>query len=205
MSNHLDRFTLPPPYDFAVTAAAAHYYTTLGVYRAGRFRRALRAGDGLALVELANAGTPDAPAVDAFVLARQGDVDDASLHTRIRAMLNPHLDLGTFYAQARADARLWPVVAPLSGLGLLATETMFEAIAVTIIEQQIALSAAQRAERWLVVWADEGIDYQGERYRAFPSAGRLAAATVEDLTPLKITFRRMNVLIEMAQMETEHS
>jgi len=205
MSNQLDRFYLSPPYDFAVTAAAAHYYTTLGVYRAGRFRRVLRAGDGLALVEMTPAGTPDAPAVDAFVLARQGDVDLSSLHARVRDMLNPHLDLGPFYTQARADARLWPVVTPLYGLGLLATETVFEAIAVTIIEQQIALSAAQRAERWLVAWADDGLDYEGERYRAFPSASRLAAATVEDLTPLKITFRRMNVLIQMAQMETERS
>ena len=205
MPTHLDRYTLLPPYDFGVTAAAAHYYTTLGVWRAGRFRRALRAGDGLALVELADAGTPDAPAVDAFVLARQGDVDLGQLHARVATLLNTQLDLGPFYAQAQADAQMWPVVAPLRGLGLLATETLFEAIAVTLIEQQIALSAAQRAERWLMAWADDGLDYEGERYRVFPTAARLAAVTVDDLLPLKITFRRMSVLIQMAQLEVDHS
>jgi DNA-3-methyladenine glycosylase II len=205
MPAYLDRVVLPPPYDFATTAAAAHYYTTLGVYRDGRFRRALHAGDGLALVEFASAGSPEAPAVDIVLLAQQGNADLTDLRARAAALLNPHLELQPFYALAQSDARLWPVVTALHGLGLLATETLFEAIAVTLIEQQIALSAAQRAERWLVAWADEGIDYQGERYRAFPRAERLAAASVEELTPLKITFRRMSTLIQLAQMEVEDS
>jgi DNA-3-methyladenine glycosylase II len=69
---------------------------------------------------------------------------------------------------------------------------------VTIIEQQIALAAAQRGERWLVGWAGDCIEYKGEHFYTFPRRERLAAATVDDLTPLKITFIRMARLIDLA-------
>ena len=69
-----------------------------------------------------------------------------------------------------------------------------------MIEQQIALKMAQTAERWLLDWGGESLIYEGETYYAFPRPERIAAASVEDLTPLKITFGRMQRLIDLAQM-----
>src|SRR5690606_18747219 len=63
---------------------------------------------------------------------------------------------------------------------------------------QIALKQAQKAERWLMAWVGDGIVYEGETYYTFPAAERIAQATVADLTPLKITFGRMQRLIDIA-------
>lgn len=205
MPTSLGHILLPPPYDFAHTAGLAHYGSPLGVWSEGRYRRAFRSGDGIALVELRDASTAGQPAVDAVVLAADDAVDVDALRLKVATMLNPTLPLEPFYAAAREDARLWAVVEPLVGAGVLTTETVFEGLAMTVIEQQISLSAAQRGERWLIEWGGAGIDYDGVRYGVFPSAAQLAAATVEELTPLKITFRRMGVLIRLAQLETEHS
>lgn len=200
-----ERFALRAPYRFELTAAVAHYSSLLGHWHAGGFRRAFRAGDGLALVELRDTGTADAPAVEAVVLAAVGNVEPAALREKVSAMLNVNLDLAAFTAFARQDAKLWPVVAPIEGLGLFATESVFEALVLTIIEQQISLTAAQRAERWLIGWGGEGVAYDGTWYPVFPSAEKIAAATVEDLTPTKITFRRMQLIIDMARLDMADS
>lgn len=68
----------------------------------------------------------------------------------------------------------------------------------TIIEQQISWTTAQRAQRWLVEWADNRLAYEGRSYYAFPMPEQIAAATVEVLTPLKITFKRMALMIDVA-------
>lgn len=195
----------PPPYDFALTARASRYYNTLGVFESGAYWRALRAGDGLALVKLVSHGTPDRPALDVYLVATRGAVDLQTLRVHVRRILNLHLDLSGFYAIARDDARLWRVVEPLSGLHIFQAETLFEALAITVLEQQISLAAAQKGERWLIGWAGEQIVHNGQTHHVFPAAARLAQATVDDLTPLKVTFRRMRVLMEIARLESENS
>ena len=80
-------------------------------------------------------------------------------------------------------------------------DSMFEALVLTVIEQQIALKTAHRAERWLVEWAGNAITHEGETYYAFPTPEQIAAAEIADLIPLKITFRRMRLLIDVARAE----
>jgi DNA-3-methyladenine glycosylase II len=75
---------------------------------------------------------------------------------------------------------------------------VFEALMTTIIEQQIAWVAAQKAVHWLAAWAGAGIRHDGQTFYAFPTPDQIAAATVETLTPLKITFRRMRLMIDIA-------
>jgi DNA-3-methyladenine glycosylase II len=58
---------------------------------------------------------------------------------------------------------------------------------------------AQAAERWLLAWGGETVEYEGATYYAFPRPERIAAATLDDLTPLKITFGRMQRLIDLAR------
>ncbi len=197
---HLATFHPLPLYDFEKTIAASRFYTTLGTWRDGVYWRALRAGHGLALVAMQNRGTPDAPAVETFVAASEGDVDTNALWETVGRMLNLTVDMRPFYALAQTDPALWQLVEPLVGLHILQTETMFEALVITTIEQQIALAAAQRGERWLVDRFGTRITFAGETFHTFPSPVRLAQTTVDELTPLKITFRRMRVLIDVAAL-----
>lgn len=203
MRDALELLLMPkPPYDFALTARAARYYSVLGraLEQDGSvvYRRALRCGAAIALVELRGMGTIDQPCVAARLLASSGTVDTAALTRQLEGMLNLSSDRMPFYAAA-ADPALRATIDRMYGLSAFQAESLFEALAITMIEQQIALRMAQQAERWLVEQLGEALHYQGETYAVFPTPERIAALTVDDLRPLKITFQRMARLIALAQ------
>lgn len=188
-----------PPYDFERTIRAGQFLFVMGRVKDGAYRRVVRTGDTLALVEIASLGTVAEPQLEARLLAANGAVDEAALWAKVRRILNVNADLKPFYATAHDDPVLAQTVEMLYGLHSLQADSLFEAVALTMIEQQIALKMAQAAERWLLAWGSESIEYGGETYYAFPRPERIAAATVDDLTPLKITFGRMQRLIDLAR------
>jgi DNA-3-methyladenine glycosylase II len=194
------RFYPLPPYDFALTLEAGRGLFIMGEIRDGAYRRAFRVGEALALVEVRSVGTISEPALNARLLAARGAVDEAALWAKTRRILNVGADLAPFYALAETDPVLRQTVSLLYGLHSLQADSLFEAVALTMIEQQIALKMAQTAERWLLVWGGDSIEYGGEAYYAFPRPERIAAASVDDLTPLKITFARMQRLIDLANV-----
>lgn len=190
-----------PPYNFdlLLNVLSRFAHPTLDVVRDGAYWRALRAGEGLALVKVISRGTVDIPLLDVYLAEQSGLVDEVKLIERLAHVLHIDARRSEFVAMARRDETLWHVVEPLVGLPEWRTETMFTALAQTIIEQQIAWTTAQKAQRWLVEWAGECIDHEGQTFYTFPTPERLATATVDDLKPLKITFKRMALLIDLAQ------
>lgn len=189
-----------PPYHFGllldVLSRFAH--PSVEVTHTGAYWRALPAGDGAALVRVVGRGTPDQPALDLHLMARTGEPDREQIVNSLRHILHIDAAREPFHQLARADERLWGVVEPLLGVPEWRSATAFEALVKTVIEQQIAWVTALRAQKWLVEWAGERIDYDGAAYYTFPTPERLAATTVDDLKPLKITFKRMALLIDLA-------
>lgn len=194
------QFQPTPPYDFARTIEASRHLYVMGRVVDGAFRRVLRIGAALALVEIAGSGTVAEAQLEARLLAANGDVDETALWAKVRRVANADTDLNPFYESAQSDPVLAHTIAMLYGLRSLQADSLFEALALTMIEQQIALRMAQNAERWLLAWGGDSIEYQGEIYYAFPRPERIAAAEVSELTPLKITFARMQRLIDVAAM-----
>lgn len=143
----------------------------------------------------------DAPSLDVEVLTATAPLEPAALESKIRRIFNIGVDLRPFYALAQTDPVLSETVQKLYGLHSLQSDSLFEALVMTMIEQQIALKMAQTAERWLIAQAGDPVIYAGETYYAFPSASRIASMTVDELMPLKITFKRMQRLIDLAQAE----
>ena len=192
-----------PPYDFRKTLNAVNYHTVLDVVRDGEYWRAVRIDERLALVRVTGHGTVEQPALRVYLVAAEAQPTPQALLQKVGHLLGITADQRPFYALARSDAALWNIVAPLYGLRHVRAETLFEALMTTIVEQQISLRQAQKGERWLVQWAGSGLDYNGETFYTFPRPAQLAAVTLETLTPLKITFRRMQVMMDIARQETE--
>lgn len=191
-----------PPYSFAKTLQAARFHTVLDVIREGEYWRALRAGSETALVRVATMEADADSRLDVFLIQATGPIDNAALLEKVSRMLGVTADIGPFYAVARADPMLWGVVEPLVGLRHVRAENLFEALITTIIEQQIALALAQRGERWLVQKFGNAIEYDQMSFYLFPGAEQFASLTVDDLAPLKITRRRMAVVLEVARLQT---
>jgi DNA-3-methyladenine glycosylase II len=93
------------------------------------------------------------------------------------------------------------IIQPLIGIREMRSASAFEALATTIVEQQISLRAAHKAVRWLAEWAGDHLIDGDDTFYAFPTPQQIAAATVDDLRPTKITFKRMALLIDVAQRE----
>lgn len=188
-----------PPYDFTLTAGASPYYTMLHKLHDGALWRLLRQGATRLIVRVSSVGSSVTPLLEAQVVKQDGEVDAARLETQLQHWLALDADLAPFYAAAAADPILADTVRRLHGLHILRTGSVFEALVVTMIEQQIALRAAQKAERWLVETYGDVVEHEGVRYRDFPTPARLATLTTDDLIPLKITFIRMNRILSIAR------
>jgi 3-methyladenine DNA glycosylase/8-oxoguanine DNA glycosylase len=197
-------FAFHPPFDFALTARAARFLSAYDVRTPeGCLRRLLRLEDGLALVEAFDIGTEDQPRVGVRVLKTTRQLDPRQLEAAARQWLNPERDPAPFYDLARGDSALWSIVAPIIGLRSLRAGGLFESLGLTIIEQQIALMSAQAAERWLAQTYGGCMDYDGVRYLAFPEPCQIADLDHAALTPMRITFRRMNVLLAVARRDLD--
>ncbi|MBI5668121.1 MAG: DNA-3-methyladenine glycosylase 2 family protein [Chloroflexi bacterium] len=198
----LTTLTPPPPYRFDLLLRLLERYAhpTLDIVHRGAYWRALNVNGAVALLRVTARGAVTAPALDVYVMAHDGEPQLPALRDRLAALL-PLDSAVAFYEFARQDARLWQVIEPVVGLPEVRSATVFEALAQTIIEQQISWTTAQRAQRWLVEWAGNRIVHNGLTFYTFPTAPQLAAASVDDLTPLKITFKRINLLIEIARQQ----
>ena len=108
-------------------------------------------------------------------------------------------DLTAFYDFAAADQMLWSVVGPLRGLPIFCTETIFEALITLIIEQHITWKNALRYQRTLMQNFDRGASVGGATVYRFPSPRQLAGVAQADLKPLKITNRRIDMIIGIAK------
>lgn len=190
---YLTTFSPVPPYNFDLTLslAARFTYPTLDIAgKDGAYWRAIRSGEGIGLFRV----TPD---LNVYLMAGKVDVDDALVS--LSRILGINEDLRPFYAYAQSDPQLWAIVEPLQGIRILKAESIYEGLICLIIEQHISWVSAQRSTRALLEWADQRIDYEGQAFYTFPTPQQLAAATMDDLKPLKLTTKRTAALIEISQ------
>ena len=120
----------------------------------------------------------------------------ASLHC-----LGLERDLSDFYDFARREKLLWRVVEPLRGAPLFCAETVFEALISLIIEQHITWKNALRHQRTLMRLFDAGVSVGSAKVYRFPSARELAQASPGELKALKITNRRIDMILAIARAE----
>ncbi len=203
----LTTFYPTEPYNFALllNILSRFAHPSVEIVRDGAYWRALSTAEGTALLKVKAHGTSNAPALAVHMVAQTGVIDRERVIQSLRHILHIEAARHDFIRIAQQDERLWEVVKSLVGMPEWRTATAFEALAKTIIEQQIAWVAALRAQKWLTEWAGERIDHNGSSFYAFPTRERIAAASIDDLKPLKITFKRMALLIDVAGQVTSGS
>lgn len=136
---------------------------------------------------------------DELVMQTAVSEADPATTTISQHILGLNQDLSAFYAYAEADPILWQVIEPLVGLPIFRTETVFEALITLIIEQHISWKNALRSQHTLMEIFDTGHAYGDLIVYDFPTPTQLSQATVEQLKPLKITNRRMAMMIQIAE------
>ena len=191
-----------PPYDFALTAAYHTYFqerSGADVFEDGVYRRLLEFDGRPALVSVRSTGNITAPELS-LELAGEGltDAQQQQAAAQVAWMLGVGQELAPFYEMAAADPPLAGLVREFPGLHLPRTATLFEALALAILGQQIAASVARTLRRRLIETYGTAAQFSGETYYAFPRPQTIAAAPIEELRALKLSARKAEYLQNLA-------
>ena len=199
------RYVLYPvaPYDFDLTAGYATYFR--GQYGTesfedGEYRRALHIGDRVGLVTVRSTGTVDEPQLALDISGLDGDAAAMDEARRKAAwILAVDDDIRPFYALAADDELLAPFVREFRGLRPARTPSVFEALVLAILGQQISSSVARMLRAGIIEAYGAPVDAEGIQYHAFPRPESLAGVDVAALRKLKLSERKAQYIIGIAQ------
>ncbi|MCQ6267682.1 DNA-3-methyladenine glycosylase [Fictibacillus sp. WQ 8-8] len=109
-------------------------------------------------------------------------------------------DLTPFYQMAEEDRILRKVVPGREGLRIIGVPDLFEALAWSIMGQQVSLHVAYLLKRRLVEHFGENMAFNGKDYWMFPEPDKVANLTKENLLSLKFTNRKAEYLLDAAEL-----
>jgi 3-methyladenine DNA glycosylase/8-oxoguanine DNA glycosylase len=177
---------VPGPFDFALTTER---FRAFGVDRANLWHEG-----GLHRVvggrELRIEATDGGVAVEPL---------DPETEPVVRALLGLVFDLDGFYAWAADDELLATVVPRLAGFRPPLTPEPIEMLVGAIAAQQVSLFAALAVRNRLV----ERFGVRAGQAWAFPTRGRLAAATEAELVALGFSRRKAEYVVGLARSELD--
>jgi DNA-3-methyladenine glycosylase II len=182
------------PFDFDLTAGYHTYFQSrygTDTMEDGVYRRLLDMGDKLVLASVTSSGTVDAPEL---ALELQGpdlsDADVAAARDRVTWLLGVDQDLAPFYELGRADKAMAGLVDLFYGLHLPHTASVFEALILAVLGQQISTSVARIIRTLLIETFGPSAEFDGETYYAFPRPESIWASSPAELHTMKLTQRK---------------
>ncbi|MFJ5762195.1 DNA-3-methyladenine glycosylase 2 [Neobacillus sp. NPDC093182] len=121
----------------------------------------------------------------------------------VREWFDLDRDLSPFYAMAKKDLLLDEAVDSFYGLRIIGIPDLFEALCWGILGQQINLSFAYTLKRRLVEKFGRSAMHDGVTYWVFPSPEDIAGLPVDELEGLRMTKKKSEYLIGVAQLMVE--
>jgi DNA-3-methyladenine glycosylase II len=201
-----------PPFDFGLTAMIfSNGDEQIRRYEAGKYWQVVRVGDKLVLITVSPGGSVEKPclSVEAKSDMPISSADKESILKTVGSLFNLEVQLERFYEDVKNDAVMFALAQKLRGLRSPSTASVFEALADSIIEQQISLDVAHGLERRVVKAFGDVLKADGRVYYAFPRPESLAAASVERLRECGLSLRKAeyiqnaSVLVEKRDLNLE--
>jgi DNA-3-methyladenine glycosylase II len=191
------------PFDFAATARFLRFTEAEAVdtFTDGRYRRALHLDERLHLINVESRGSLARPELR-VTLERGGKATAAELRwaeRSVRRIFSTDHDLKKFRAQVAGDPLMGKLEAAHRGLHIARWPTLFEALTVSILSQQISTLVAMTLKRRLVERFGERLTVKGETFFAFPRAQIMTNASVEELRALGLSGSKVVSIIELAR------
>ena len=112
-------------------------------------------------------------------------------------------DLKPFYAMARKDKLLKPLVRNHFGYRIIGQPDLFESLVWAVLGQQINLGFAYTLKQRFVEKFGERITLKESPHYLFPSPSRVAALTDDDLLPLQFSRQKSRYTVGIAQAFAE--
>jgi DNA-3-methyladenine glycosylase II len=189
----------PQPFDFNLTVGHQTYYrgrAGADLFADGTYYRALRHDDRVVVA----AAAPDSDDKLTIRLPLGGSPDDLWFAAEMMAcLLGLDIDLTGFYRLLASDEVLFGAVNTLQGLRPTRSESVFEALVMAIVAQQISSALARIIRDGLVSAFGEPVTVDGHELQAFPAAETLLSAKTGALRAHKLSARKAEYIQDMAQ------
>jgi DNA-3-methyladenine glycosylase II len=195
------------PFDFAATALFLRFTEREAVdtFRDGSYRRALHLGEGLHLLKVESRGTLSRPLLSLTLddENKRSGAEAKIAERLVRLIFSADHDLKKFRAQVAGDPLMSKLEAAHRGLHMARWPSLFEALVISILSQQISTVVAMTLKRRLVEKFGERLEAEGETFFAFPRSEALAHARVDELRALGLSGSKSVSIIEMARRAFE--
>ncbi len=192
------------PFDFPLTAANQPYFRQDGNFDPGAYQRLLNLGDKLILATVHSEGSVKSPRL---VLELEGDslapTEVKTVCRQLEWLLGTAQDLAPFYRSAEADPVMARLAQTFYGMHQPQAISVFEALALAILGQQLAANVARVIRALLIETYGPSRTFAGQFHYAFPLPESIAAATVPDLRRLKLSQRKAEYLQGIARAELD--
>jgi len=182
------------PFDFELTAGYLTYFQ--GRYATdslvgGVYRRLLDLDGQLVLASVSSLGSLEKPELSVELQGEGLTSDNVEVATdKVAWILGVGQELEPFYASAQGDPAMAAITQRFHGLHMPHTASVFEALVLAILGQQIATNVARIIRTLLIETYGPRQTIDGETHYAFPRPETLAALRVEDLRGMKLSQRK---------------
>ena len=157
----------------------------------GVYRRLIDLDDKLVLASVRSIGTLEAPELALELQGPELSPDDVESATdRVSWLLGVDQGLAPFYELGRADQAMAGLVEQFYGLHLPHTASVFEALVLAVLGQQISTSVARIIRTLLIETFGPSAEFDGETYYAFPRPASIWASSPAELHTMKLTQRK---------------
>lgn len=183
-----------PPFDFELTAGYHTYFQSrygTDTMEDGVYRRLLDLGDKLVLASVRSSGTTDEPQLALELQGQDLTPEDVEKSTeRVSWLLGVDQDLAPFYELGRVDGSMAVLIEQFHGLHLPHTATVFEALVLAVLGQQISTSVARIIRTLLIETFGPSGEFDGDAYYSFPRPDAIWASSPAELHTMKLTQRK---------------
>ena len=193
----------PDPFDFNLTVGHQTYFrgrAGADLFVDGTYYRAIRRGADVLAVTARQAG----PGQIEVALPLGGtDADLAFAAETMAHLLAFDIDLSGFYEMLGHDSALAEAVGTLRGLRPARNETVFEALVMAIIAQQISSAVARVIRDGIVETFGTPVEVDGHTLYAFPTPQSLFGASADELRAQKLSARKVEYVQDTARRAAE--
>ena len=194
----MDRLTVSikpvPPFNFELTAGYHTYFQNrygTDTMEDGVYRRLIDLDDKLVLASVRSIGTLEAPELALELQGPELSPDDVESATdRVSWLLGVDQGLAPFYELGRADQAMAGLGEQFYGLHLPHTASVFEALVLAVLGQQISTNVARIIRTLLIETFGPSAEFDGETYYAFPRPASIWASSPAELHTMKLTQRK---------------
>ncbi len=194
------RFILAPP----ALLNGRQFAPLLDYFVDGEYRRVMELGEQLILYGVREEGPPAKPALGVRILAGPDhDLAQRVVVAEVARQFSTGLDLQPFYARVEADPVLRQLIVHFRGMRVPQAPRVFEILISAIIEQQVNLSFAHKVKRALIDTYGRGVEFEGQRYSAFPEPAALGVTTPPELLRLQVSGPKARYIITISRLALE--